>query len=110
MKAEIDGGAIEGRVAVANQSAGGGSRFEAELKAERLDLDAAAAFARSLAGPQAEWPEQAQLSLEIGRATSAGRELRAFTAKFGYDQKALILDQLKFGDASGVTTEGAGSF
>jgi uncharacterized protein involved in outer membrane biogenesis len=109
LKAEIDGGAVEGRLAVSHQGSGD-TRLDAALKAERLDLDAAAAFARSLAGPQAEWPEQAQLSLEIGRATSAGRELRAFTAKFGYDQKALILDQLKFGDASGVTTEGAGSF
>jgi AsmA-like C-terminal region/AsmA family len=109
LKAEIDGGAVEGRLAVSHQGSGD-TRLDAALKAERLDLDAAAAFARSLAGPQAEWPEQAQLSLEIGRATSAGRELRAFTAKFGYDPKALILDQLKFGDASGVTTEGAGSF
>ena len=50
MKAEIDGGAVEGRVAVSNQPAGG-SRFEGELKAERLDLDAATAFVRSLVGP-----------------------------------------------------------
>ena len=81
MKAEIDGGAVEGRVAVSNPPAGGGSRFEAELKAERLDLDAATAFARSLAGPQAEWPEEAQLSLDIGRAISAGQELRPFAGE-----------------------------
>ena len=77
MKAEIDGGAVEGRIAVSS-AAGGGSRFDAELKAERLDLDAATAFARSLAGPQAEWPDEAQLSLDIGRAISAGQELRPF--------------------------------
>src|ERR1019366_1546299 len=87
MKAEIDGGAVEGRVAVSNQSASGGSRFDAELKAERLDLDAATVFARSLSGPQAEWPDQAQLTLEIGRATLAGRELRPFSAKLGYSPK-----------------------
>ena len=110
MKAEIDGGAVEGRVAVSNQTASGGSRFDAELKAERLDLDAATVFARSLAGPQAEWPDQAQLSLEIGRATSAGQELRPFTAKLGYDPKTISLDQLKIGQASGVMMEGAGSF
>ena len=109
LNAEIDGGAVVGRLAVAHQQAGG-SRLEAALKAERLDLDAAAAFARSLAGPQREWPDQARLNLEIGRATSAGRELRAFTAKFGYDSQTLVLDQLKFGDANGVTTEGSGSF
>src|SRR5207237_9539957 len=75
-----------------------------------LDLDAAAVLARSLTGPQREWPDQARLMLEIGRATSAGQEFRAFTAKFGYDSQTLILDQLKFGDANGVTTEGTGSF
>lgn len=110
MTAEIDGGAVEGRVAVSNQAASGGSRFDAELKAERLDLDAAAALARSLAGPQAEWPDQAQLSLDIGRATSAGQELRPFTAKLGYGPMTVSLDRLKIGDAGGVTMDGAGSF
>ena len=110
MKAEIDGGAVEGRVAVSNLSASGGSRFDAELRGERLDLDAATAFARSLAGPQAEWPDEAQLSLDIGRATSAGQELRPFKAKLGYGPKTIALDQLKIGDARGVMMEGAGSF
>jgi hypothetical protein len=109
LNAEIDGSAVEGRLAVVHQPSGV-SRFEAALKADRLDLDTASVFARSLAGPQGDWPDQAQLSLEIGRATSAGQELRAFTAKFGYDPKTLILNQLKFGDANGVATEGAGSF
>ncbi|HTE92040.1 MAG TPA: AsmA-like C-terminal region-containing protein, partial [Bradyrhizobium sp.] len=96
-------------LALDNQ-AGGGSRFDAELKAERLDLDAAAAFARSLAGPQAEWPMEAQVSLDIGRATSAGQELRPFMAKLGYGPKTISLDQLKIGQPNGVTMEGAGSF
>ena len=109
MKAEIDGGAVEGRLAVSHLPAGG-SRFEAELKAERLDLDAAAAFMRSLAGPQAEWPDQAQLSLEIGRATSAGQELRPFAARLGYGPNTVSLDQLKIGRADSVTMEGAGRF
>ena len=98
LKAEIDGGAVEGRIAVANLPAGAGSRFDAELKAERLDLDAATAFARSLAGPQAEWPVEAQLSLDIGRATSAGQELHPFMAKLGYGPNTLALDQLKIGE------------
>ena len=81
MKAEIDGGAVAGGVAVSNPSAGGGSRFDAELKADRLDLDAATAFVRSLAGPQAEWPDEAQVSLDIGRAISAGQELHPLTGE-----------------------------
>src|SRR5438477_431653 len=110
MKAEIDGGAVEGRIAVSHQPPNGGSRLEAELKAERLDLDAATALARSLAGPQAEWPDEAQLSLDIGRAISAGQELRPLVAKLGYGPKTITLDQLKIGDASNVTMEGSGSF
>lgn len=110
MTAEIDGGAVEGQVSLSNQPAGGGSRLDAELKGERLDLDAATAFARSLAGPQSEWPEEARLSLDIGRATSAGRELRPFMAKLVYGPKTISLDQLKVGEAGGVMLEGAGDF
>ena len=110
MQAEIDGGAVAGRVALSNRPAGGGSRLEAELKAERLDLDAAGAFARSLAGPQAEWPDEAQLSLDIGRATSAGQELRPLVARFGYGPKMILLDRLKIGQPDNVMLEGGGNF
>jgi large subunit ribosomal protein L24 len=110
LKAEIDGGTLEGRFAVLDRTAGEGSRVEAALKADRLDLDAATAFIRSLAGPQAEWPEEAQLSLEVGRAVSAGQELRPLVAKLSYGPKTISLDQLKIGEASGVRMEGAGSF
>ncbi len=110
MKAEIDGGAVEGRIALSNRSAGGGSRFDAELKGERLDLDAAAAFARSLAGPPGEWPDEVQLSLDVGRAISAGQELRPFAVRLGYSPKTIFIDQLRIGEASGLTLEGAGNF
>ena len=50
------------------------------------------------------------MSLDIGRAISAGQELRPFTAKLGYGPAALSLEQLRFGQASGVTTEASGSF
>jgi hypothetical protein len=110
MKAEIDGSAVEGRMALSNLPAGGGSRFDAELKGERLDLDAAAALTRSLAGPPGDWPEEAQLSLDIGRAVSAGQELRPFMARLGYGPKFLVLDRLKIGQPDGVTLEGAGNF
>jgi large subunit ribosomal protein L24 len=110
MKAEIDGGAVEGRLALSNPPAGGGSRFEAELKAERLDLDAATAFVHALAGPRAEWPDEAQLSLDSDRATSAGQELRPFKVKLGYGPNAISLDQLKVGEAGGVMLEGGGNF
>jgi hypothetical protein len=110
MKAEIDGGAVEGRLAVADLPAGTGSRVEAELKADRLDLDAAAAFVRAMAGPQAEWPEEAQLSLDIGRAISAGQELHPFAVKLAYDPKTVLLDRLKIGQPDNIMLEGGGNF
>ncbi|MFT4118896.1 AsmA-like C-terminal region-containing protein [Bradyrhizobium sp.] len=110
LKAEIEGGAVEGRIAFAQTGANKGSRIDAELKADRLDLDAAASFVRALAGPQGAWPEEARLSLDVGRAISAGQELRPFAAKLGYGPAALSLEQLRFGQASGVTTEASGSF
>ena len=110
MKAEIDGGSVAGRVALARPSADGGSRFDAVLKADRLDLDAAAAFVRSLAGPQADWPDAAAISLDIGHAGSAGQDLHPFVARLGYGAKKISLDQLKIGDAGSVMVDGSGDF
>ena len=110
MKAEIDGGAVEGRVAATHRAANTGSRVAADLKAGRLDLDAAMAFVRSLAGPQAEWPDEAQLSLDIGRAISAGQELRPLVAKLGYGPSTVSLERLKVGQPDSVLIEGAGSY
>ncbi|XIA64565.1 AsmA-like C-terminal region-containing protein [Bradyrhizobium sp. TZ2] len=110
MKADIDGGTVEGRVAVSHRQLDSGSRVAAELKAERLDLDAATALVRSLAGPQGEWPDEGQLSLDIGRAISAGQELRPLRVKLGYSPRRLSLDQLKIGQPDSVTLEGIGSF
>lgn len=110
LKADIDGGAVEGRIAFVQTGASKGSRIDADLKADRLDLDAAASFVRALAGPQGEWPEEAKLSLDIGRAISAGQELRSFAARLAYSPASLSLEQLRFGQAGGITTEASGSF
>ena len=110
LKADIDGGAVEGRVAVSHRQANGGSRVDAQLKAERLDIDAATAFVRSLAGPPGDWPDQGALSLDIGIAISAGQELRPFLATLGYGPKSFSLDQLKIGRPDSVMLEGAGNF
>ena len=110
IKAEIDGGAVEGRIALSHDKPGGGASLEAEIKAQRLDLDAASAFARALLGPQAEWPEQATLSLDIAHAISAGQEMHPLMAKLGYGPKTVSLDRLKIGKAGGVMVEGTGAF
>jgi uncharacterized protein involved in outer membrane biogenesis len=110
MKAEFEGGATEGRVVIAYPQSQGGARVEADLKSERLDLDAATALVRSLTGPQGEWPEEVKLTLDIGRAISAGQELRPLQAKLAYGPRSLRLEQLKIGRPDNVTLEGSGNF
>jgi uncharacterized protein involved in outer membrane biogenesis len=110
MKAEIDGGAVEGRIAVSQRQANSGSRVEAELKAERLDLDSATALVRSLAGPQGEWPDEGLLALDVGRAISSGQELRPLVARLDYGPKTISLQQLKIGQPNSMTVDGVGSF
>jgi large subunit ribosomal protein L24 len=73
------GGAVEGDCSFAS-APNSGSRLEAELKAERLDLDATMALVRSLAARKPSGQTRAQLSLDIGRAISAGQELRPLLA------------------------------
>ncbi|WP_316161455.1 AsmA-like C-terminal region-containing protein [Bradyrhizobium sp. SZCCHNRI20481] len=110
LKADIDGGSVDGRVALVNRSAGPGSRFEAVLKGDRLDLDAAMAVTRSLVGVTGEWPAEATVALDVGRAKLSGQELRPLTARFSYDPKTIAIDQIKFGQSGGVTSEGSGRF
>lgn len=110
LKMEIDGSTIEGRLAWSDQPSSAGARFDADLKADRLDLDAVAALARSLGVMQGSWPNEAQLSVNIGRAIWAGQEMRPLTARFGYGPKTISLDQIRIGDATGVMLDGGGSF
>ncbi|MGC2782227.1 MAG: AsmA family protein, partial [Bradyrhizobium sp.] len=110
LKANIDGGAVDGRMALITRPGGAGSRFEAVLKGDRLDLDATMAVARSLAAASGEWPTEASVALDIGRANVSGQELRALAARFSYDPKMVAVDQLKFGQSGGVTSEGSGRF
>jgi uncharacterized protein involved in outer membrane biogenesis len=110
MKAEIDGGTVDGRVAVSHRQPDRGSRVDAELRSARLDLDAATAFARSLAGPQGEWPDEGRLSLDIRRAISAGQELRPLYVKAGYSPKEIVVDWLKIGQSNSLMVDGGGNF
>jgi large subunit ribosomal protein L24 len=107
LKAEINGGAVEGRVALTTLPSGGGSRLEAALKADNLDLDATGGFVRSL---QAEWPEEASVSLDIDRAISAGQELKPLTVRLAYSPKDIILDRVRIGSPDNMMLEGRGNF
>lgn len=110
MKADIEGGTVEGRAQVTYKQAVQGSRVEADLKAERLDLDAATAFLKSLAGPQGDWPDEGKLSLDVGRAISSGQELAPLQARLAYSPTKFSLEHLKIGRIESVTLDGAGTF
>ena len=109
VKCELDSGAVTGRIAFTHDTANG-IALDAALKAERLDLDSANAFARGILGPQGDWPERARLSLQINHAISAGQDLHPFAAKLGYDPKTWTLESLKIGEATGLMLEGKGAF
>jgi len=109
LKAEIDGGTLQGRVAVLNRTAGEGSRIEAALQADRLDLDAATAFIRSLADAGRMAGRGATISGHRPRRIR-GSGVASFLVKLSYGPNTIALDQLKIGRTGGVTMEGAGSF
>lgn len=110
LKADVDGGAITGRIAWAARKDGNASSFDADLAADRLDLDAATALVRGIGIPQQDWPDRGQLAVNIARAVSSGQELRPFVAKLRYDDKTIALDGLRVGQARGVTMDGSGVF
>lgn len=109
LKADIDGGTVAGQIAL-SAPAGKASEFDGTLTADRLDLDAAAAFLRTIAGPPGDWPDQGHLSLTVADARSSGQDLQPFIVKIGYSPKAITLDQLKVGQSNGLTVNGAGQF
>lgn len=110
LKADADGGTITGRIAWAARKDGNASVFDADLAADRLDLDAAMALVRGIGIPQHDWPDRGQLAVNIARAVSAGQELRPFVARLRYDDKTIALDGLRVGQAHGLTMDGSGVF
>ena len=110
LKADIDGGAITGRIAWAARKNGNASAFDADLAADRLDLDAAMALVRGIGIPQQDWPDRGQLAVNIARAVSSGQELRPFVARLRYDDKTIALDGLRVGQARGLMMDGSGTF
>jgi large subunit ribosomal protein L24 len=110
LKAEVDGGAVTGRIAWAARKDGNASSFDASLAADRLDLDAMVALVRAIGIPQKDWPDRGQLALNIAHAVSSGEELRPFVAKLRYDDKTVALDALKVGQKCGLTVDGSGVF
>jgi large subunit ribosomal protein L24 len=108
-KANLDDGAIEGRMAVSP------SDVQITLKADQFGLDrivklAGAIPASKIASLQKQWPNQARVSLDIAQARLAGRDIRPVALQFSLVPEALSLDRLTIGEGSGLSLSGMGQF
>jgi large subunit ribosomal protein L24 len=112
--ADIDGAAVTGRLAVSSLASAAGAprdrlRFEAAVNGEKLDLDGLVTLARSFAGPRDNWPDEADLAIDLGHGSLGGQELAPFVARLGYGPDKVTLTRLTLGAAGGVTVEGGGA-
>ncbi len=108
LKAEVDGRPVEGAISFA--ATDGKGRFDASLKAERLDFDSSAAFARAMGGALKTWPDEALLNLDIAQLNVGSQTFKPVLARFVYNANAISLERLRIGDADGVAIDGNGSF
>lgn len=104
MKADFDGGAVEGRFAVSS------ARVDAALTAASLDLDAAGALLQALGGSRDNWPAEAHVALDATRGILAGQDVRPVAVEFTYGPNNVSIDRLKIGGVGGVTLNGQGAF
>ena len=108
LTAEIDGRRVEGKFSLGAN--GGKSRLDAALKAEKLDFDAASAFARAFGGALKTWPDEGDVSLDVAQLGVGGQTLKPVLGRLTYDAKLMSLQRLRIGDADGVSIDGNGSF
>lgn len=104
MSAEIDGSRVGGRIAL---TAG---RLDASLTSPSLDLDALAGLAGSLFEVRGAWPDEAQLSLDVGRARLGGQDIHPLAVQLAYGPKTIALERLKIGGAGRIALDGQGVF
>lgn len=110
MKAEVNGGEIEGRLSLLT-IADGKTRLEATLKAASLDVDAMSSLAGMLAGPQSAWPDEGQVTLRAESAVLAGQTVRPAAVSLNYGPAKIALDRIEIGDAtSDLAVSATGSF
>ena len=99
LKFEFDRKTIEGRLAYAGAVGGKPPRLDAELKAAELDVDGVLAFGRAaLDGTAFERPRAGSLSMDIGRATVAGIDVRGISGTLKLDPEGLTFDKVRIAD------------
>ncbi|HBF52942.1 MAG TPA: hypothetical protein DDW72_03355, partial [Afipia sp.] len=110
IKADINGGTMEGRIALLNV-ANGKTRIEAALNTASLDLDAMSSLSGALAGPQSGWPDEGQVALNAESAVLAGETVRPVAVSLSYSPTKFTLDRVEIGNTSSdFAVSGTGSF
>jgi large subunit ribosomal protein L24 len=107
LKAAFGENALSGRVSLANLR-DGKTRLDAALYADSLNLDMAGAIVNAVNVPLA-LPDEAKVSLDIGKAIVAGQEIRPVAVEFTIDGKMISLDRLSAGGTGAISINGSGS-
>jgi uncharacterized protein involved in outer membrane biogenesis len=101
---------IDGRVAYVWAATDHPTRFEAEIRAPTLDVEAAQTFVKAaLRGTQFDWPSEISLAVMIGRVTIAGTDARQAEARLRLDRDGLHVDRLALADLGGASFELSGN-
>jgi uncharacterized protein involved in outer membrane biogenesis len=99
LKFEFDRKTIEGRFAYAAADGARPPRLDADLKAGELDVDGVLAFGRAaLDGTAFERPREVSLSVDIGRASVAGIDVKGVSGTFKLDPQGLTFDRVRIAD------------
>ncbi len=102
LKFEFDRKTIEGRIAYAAD--GARPRLDAELKAGELDVDGMLAFARgAFEGSAFARPRDVALTVDIGRATLAGVDVKGVSGTFKLDPAGITFDRVRIADLADAT-------
>jgi large subunit ribosomal protein L24 len=109
LQAEFHGHAIGGQIAVAAPGSGH-AKLDATLHARELDLDGLAELTKSVDLAIDKWPEQAQLTVDVGKAKLFGQDVQPVAMQVSYNPQAISLKQLRIGENGKIAVEGAGGF
>jgi uncharacterized protein involved in outer membrane biogenesis len=97
LKFEFDRKTIEGRISYAAD--GARPRLDADLKAGELDVDGVLAFARTaFDGSAFARPRDVALTVDVGRATMAGVDIKGVSGTFKLDPDGVTFDRVRIAD------------
>jgi uncharacterized protein involved in outer membrane biogenesis len=100
---------VAGRLAYVFANGNRPAKFDAELNAAELDIDAALVFGNALlAGSNIERPHDMTITADIGRAAIAGIVAHNASVKLKVDAGGLQIDQLSVADVGGAAFSASG--